>query len=93
MSSVFNQCRQSIKDVVQTLRVHPANVWRWTLSGVKERCLNTIRIVCRRFLLQNDLKHFLKQGDSEVDQSVPQGPDQKRQNIAKAKLEAELGNT
>lgn len=93
MSSVINQSRQSIKDVVQALRVPPATVWRWTLSGAKERRLKTICIVCRRFLLRNDLKHFLKQGDSEVDQSVPQGPDQKRQNIAKAKLEAELGNT
>ncbi|MBN71629.1 MAG: hypothetical protein CME32_20405 [Gimesia sp.] len=93
MNSVFNQNRQSINEVAQNLGVHPATVWRWTHSGVKGRRLKTIRIGGRRFVLRNDLEHFLKQCDSEVDHSVPQGPDQKCQNIAKAKLDAELGNT
>lgn len=93
MNSFFNQNRQSINEVAQNLRVHPATVWRWTLRGVKGRRLKTILIGGRRFVLLNDLENFLKQSDSKVDQAVPQGLNQKRHNIAKAKLDAELGKT
>ena len=93
MRKINGQDRFTLREVAQKLDVHPATVWRWTLSGVKGRRLKTIRIGGRRFVLRNDLEYFLKQCDSEVD-LVPSGPsDQKRQSIAKAKLDAELGNT
>lgn len=89
MKNILEQERLTLKKVAQRLDVHPATVWRWTLSGVKGRRLKTIRIGGRRYVLQSDLNNFLEQKFSSRNTSHSREVKTRRAN-ARTRLDAEL---
>jgi transcriptional regulator with XRE-family HTH domain len=89
MKTILEQERLTLKKVAQRLDVHPATVWRWTLSGVRGRILRTIHIGGRRYVLQSDLTNFLDGKNSSGNTSHSREVKTRRAN-ATARLDAEL---
>jgi hypothetical protein len=76
--------RYTFKGVAKKSKVSLSTVWRWHLTGVKGKKLESVLIGGRRFVLKSQLDAFF----GEQQRS---SPSRLRRDLAKRKLDARIG--
>ena len=81
--SILSSNRFTLREVAERCGVHPTTAARWITQGVRGRLLPAFLIGGRRFVLEEELKAFLRAGHPEA---IGQTDQQRLRMDAAAKL-------
>ena len=60
--NLLDSLRLSVNHAARRVGVHPSTLWRWILTGTRNRKLPSVAVGGRRYVLVADLEAFLAQG-------------------------------